>query len=332
MIAVAALYHFAPLADPAAARELLHARCDEHGLKGTLLLAPEGINGTIAGPREALDIVIEHIRSWYGFASMEVKYSSAEALPFGRMKVKVKREIVTMGVDGIDPLSDVGAYVAPQDWNALIADPDTILIDTRNDFEVQHGSFPGAINPETASFRQFPAWFDSHAAAWRADGKKIAMFCTGGIRCEKATAYAKAQGFGEVYHLKGGILKYLEDTPAADNLWKGDCFVFDEREALALACRSRAVNPPPLGEVAARSADGGGIQKMCPPRHPLDAYPSKGRGFPNSSPIASVVAARHPWADQNQPADCQNRPSPCQTVSARPYQAGSRVSSPASAP
>jgi UPF0176 protein len=236
MIAVAALYHFAPLADPAAVRDPLRALCEEHTLKGTLLLAREGINGTIAGPREALDSVIDHIRSWRGFAALEVKYSSADDMPFGRMKVKVKREIVTMGVEGIDPLSDVGAYVAPEDWNALIADPDTILIDTRNDFEVQHGTFPGAINPETASFRQFPAWFDSRAEAWRAEGRgpKIAMFCTGGIRCEKATAYAKAQGFEEVYHLKGGILKYLEDTPAADSMWRGDCFVFDEREALGL--------------------------------------------------------------------------------------------------
>jgi UPF0176 protein len=236
MLSVAALYHFAPLADPAAVREPLRMLCEQCGLKGTLLLASEGINGTIAGPRDALDMVVDHIRSWDGFAAIDVKYSSAEAMPFGRMKVKVKREIVAMGVEGIDPLSDVGAYVAPEDWNALIADPDTILIDTRNDFEVQHGSFPGAINPATASFRQFPVWFDSQAETWRAKGRepKIAMFCTGGIRCEKATAYAKAQGFEEVYHLKGGILKYLEETPAADSKWQGDCFVFDEREALGL--------------------------------------------------------------------------------------------------
>jgi UPF0176 protein len=236
MLSVAALYHFAPLPDPSAAREPLLALCMEQGLKGTLLLAHEGVNGTIAGPREGLEIVIGHIRNWPGFAALEVKYSGADDMPFGRMKVKVKREIVTMGVEGIDPLSDVGAYVAPEDWNALITDPDTILIDTRNDFEVQHGSFPGAINPETVSFRQFPAWFDAQAANWRAEGRepKIAMFCTGGIRCEKATAYAKAQGFDEVYHLKGGILKYLEEVPAAESIWKGDCFVFDEREALGL--------------------------------------------------------------------------------------------------
>lgn len=232
MLSVAALYHFAPIADPATVRQPLLALCNELGLKGTLLLAHEGINGTVAGPREGLDAVIEHIRHWSGFADMDIKYSTAETMPFGRMKVRLKREIVTMGVDGIDPRSAVGAYVEAADWNALIADPDIIVIDTRNDFEVQHGTFPGAINPETASFRQFPVWFDAQSEAFQ--GKKIAMFCTGGIRCEKATAFAKARGFEEVYHLKGGILKYLEDMPAADSIWQGECFVFDEREALGL--------------------------------------------------------------------------------------------------
>jgi UPF0176 protein len=232
MIAVAALYHFAPVADTAILREPLMALCNDKGLKGTLLLAQEGINGTIAGPREGLDGVIAHIRGWPGFASLEVKYSAAQTMPFGKMKVRQKREIVTMGVDGIDPRSNVGAYVEAADWNALIADPDTIVIDTRNDFEVQHGTFPGAINPETASFRQFPDWFDAKADEF--EGKKIAMFCTGGIRCEKATAFAKARGFDEVYHLKGGILKYLEDVPATESIWQGDCFVFDERESLGL--------------------------------------------------------------------------------------------------
>jgi UPF0176 protein len=239
MIIVAALYHFASVAEPTQLREELLALCGTHSIKGTLLLAKEGVNGTIAGDREAVDLIIKHIRAWSGFAAMEVKYSTAAAMPFGRMKVKVKREIVTMGVEGIDPRSDVGSYVAPSDWNALIADPDTILIDTRNNFEVQHGSFPGAINPETASFGQFPTWFDENAAAWRAKGKKIAMFCTGGIRCEKATAFVKARGFEEVYHLKGGILKYLEEVPAADSQWQGDCFVFDEREALGLGLEER---------------------------------------------------------------------------------------------
>jgi UPF0176 protein len=232
MLSVAALYHFAPIADPTALREPLLALCNAQGLKGTLLIAGEGINGTIAGPRDALDTVMAHIRDWPGFAGIEIKYSNAQTMPFGKMKVRLKREIVSMGVEGIDPRSTVGTYVEAADWNALIADPDTIVIDTRNDFEVQHGTFPGAINPETVSFREFPGWFDAQANEFR--GKKIAMFCTGGIRCEKATAFAKARGFDDVYHLKGGILKYLEDVPAADSIWQGDCFVFDEREALGL--------------------------------------------------------------------------------------------------
>jgi UPF0176 protein len=232
MLSVAALYHFAALPDPAAHKEALLALCRQHGVKGTVLLANEGVNGTIAGPKEALDAVIAQINGWSGFDTMEIKFSSASVMPFGRMKVKIKREIVTMGVEGIDPRAIVGTYVAAEDWNALINDPDTVVIDTRNNFEIERGSFPGAVNPETASFRQFPDWFDAQAKAFQ--GKKIAMFCTGGIRCEKATAFAKARGFEEVYHLKGGILKYLEDIAAADSIWQGDCFVFDEREALGL--------------------------------------------------------------------------------------------------
>lgn len=232
MICVAALYHFAPIAEPAALREPLLALCNAHDLKGTLLLANEGINGTIAGGRDGLEAVLANIRSWQGFGGLDSKFSNAAAMPFGKMKVRLKKEIVTMGVDGIDPRSDVGAYVAPADWNRLIADPGTVMIDARNDFEVKTGSFPQAINPEITSFRQFPSWFDAQTEQFA--GKKIAMFCTGGIRCEKATAYAKARGFEEVYHLKGGILKYLEDVPAEDSIWQGDCFVFDEREALGL--------------------------------------------------------------------------------------------------
>jgi UPF0176 protein len=234
MLSVVALYHFAPLADPHSWRDALFAFCEERGIKGTLLLAQEGINGTIAGERVALEAAVAHIRSWEGFAALDVKYSHAQAMPFGRLKVKVKREIVTMGVEGIDPRSDAGHYVEAQDWNALIADPDTIVIDTRNDFEVQAGTFEGAINPKTASFRQFPTWFDAAAERMRAGGKspKFAMFCTGGIRCEKATAYVRSKGFGEVYHLKGGILKYLEEIPPSDSKWRGTCFVFDGREGL----------------------------------------------------------------------------------------------------
>jgi UPF0176 protein len=238
MLSVAALYHFAPVPDPIALQEPLLALCNAHDLKGTLLIAGEGINGTIAGEQAGLDHVIAHIRSWTGFVGMEVKFSSATSMPFGKMKVRLKREIVTMGVEGINPRSDAGAYVEAADWNELINDPDTIVIDTRNDFEVQHGTFPGAINPETGSFRQFPAWFDAQSEQYQ--GKKIAMFCTGGIRCEKATAYVKAQGFANVYHLKGGILKYLEEVPAADSVWQGDCFVFDEREALGLGLKIKS--------------------------------------------------------------------------------------------
>ncbi len=234
MLSVVALYHFAPISDPRGVRDPLFAFCEERGIKGTLLLAAEGINGTIAGAQEALQDVVAYVRSWDGFAAMEVKYSHAEAMPFGKLKVRLKREIVTMGVEGIDPHSDVGHYVSPADWNALISDPETIVIDTRNDFEVRAGTFEGAINPETASFRQFPAWFDAEAEKLRAEGKspRFAMFCTGGIRCEKATAYVRKQGFEEVYHLKGGILKYLEEIPAAESKWQGTCFVFDEREGL----------------------------------------------------------------------------------------------------
>ncbi|RYG27812.1 MAG: rhodanese-related sulfurtransferase, partial [Burkholderiales bacterium] len=161
------------------------------------------------------------------FTGLEVKYSTANEMPFNRMKVRLKREIVTMGVEGIDPLQSVGAYVEAADWNALIADPDTIVIDTRNDYEVSLGTFANAVNPETTSFREFPEWVEKHRA--ELDGKKIAMFCTGGIRCEKATAYVKSLGFDDVFHLKGGILKYLENVPEQQSLWQGECFVFDER-------------------------------------------------------------------------------------------------------
>jgi UPF0176 protein len=231
-LTVAALYHFAALPDAAARRETLAALCGAEGLCGTLLLATEGINGTIAGSAAGIAKVIDHVRTWPGFASLEAKYSSAPERPFRRMKVRVKREIVTMGVPGIDPVHGQGRYVEPADWNALIRDPDTLLIDTRNSFEVAQGSFAGAIDPGTERFTQFPAWFDAQAEALRQSGKKIAMFCTGGIRCEKATAYVRAQGFDEVYHLKGGILKYLEQVPAEQSLFSGGCFVFDERVAL----------------------------------------------------------------------------------------------------
>ncbi|OYW23300.1 MULTISPECIES: rhodanese domain-containing protein [unclassified Sphingomonas] len=229
MITVAALYRFARFDDPASLRAPLLAACEAQGIKGTLLLAREGINGTIAGTVEAIEAVLSHIRALPDCADIEVKYATADAMPFHRMKVRLKREIVTMGQPDIDPL-DVGHYVAPAEWNALIDSPDTIVIDTRNAYEVKVGTFNGAIDPETSSFSEFPEWFRANRYAL-AD-KKVAMFCTGGIRCEKATAFLKAEGITDVFHLKGGILKYLEEVPAADSRWQGECFVFDERVAV----------------------------------------------------------------------------------------------------
>lgn len=208
-------------------RAPLAAFCCGRGIKGTLLLAREGINGTVAGSETAIAELIAHLEAMPEFGGLEVKYSAAAEMPFNRMKVRLKREIVTMGVEGIDPRTSAGAYVEAGDWNALIADPDTVVIDTRNDYEVSLGTFRNAVNPETASFSEFPDWVAQHRGELA--GKKIAMFCTGGIRCEKATAYAKSLGFDDVFHLKGGILKYLEDVPAEQSLWQGECFVFDER-------------------------------------------------------------------------------------------------------
>jgi len=229
---VAALYHFTRFDDPAALRGPVSEQCRALDLCGTLLLAPEGLNGTIAGEAGKVDRLVDWLRGLPGCANMEVKYSSAQSRPFGRMKVKLKREIVTMGVEGIDPARDAGAYVDPRDWNALLARPDVVLIDTRNEYEVEIGSFAGAINPEIRNFRQFPGWFADLRARWEEEGRAppaVAMFCTGGIRCEKSTAFARSIGCEEVYHLKGGILRYLEEVPAAQSLWRGNCFVFDER-------------------------------------------------------------------------------------------------------
>ncbi len=226
---VAALYQFTRFDDPAALRLHLLAVCEEAGIKGTLLLAREGINGTIAGRDEGLAQVLGHIRALPGCAGLDVKYASAHENPFHRMKVRLKREIVTMGQPEIDPRQSVGRYVEPEDWNALISDPDTIVIDTRNDYEVACGSFRGAIDPRTKSFREFPDWFRQHRDELLSGTKKVAMFCTGGIRCEKSTSFLRQEGMEEVYHLKGGILKYLEQVPEEKSLWEGECFVFDER-------------------------------------------------------------------------------------------------------
>ncbi len=230
-IRVAALYRFTPFVDIAAIQGPLAKICCANGVKGTLLLAPEGINGTIAGADAAIDLVLAHIRALPGCAGLDVKDSRAAAMPFHRMKVRLKREIVTMGQPDIDPLAGVGHYVEPQDWNALIDALGTILIDTRNDYEVAIGTFAGATDPRTKTFRDFPAWFRAHRDEL-GDAPRIAMFCTGGIRCEKATAFLKAEGLDDVHHLKGGILKYLETVLEADSRWEGECFVFDQRVAV----------------------------------------------------------------------------------------------------
>ena len=228
-IRVAALYQFTRFDDPEALRTPLFAVCEAQGIKGTLLLAREGINGTIAGCAEGLEAVLAHIRALPGCEHLDVKFSDAPAMPFHRMKVRVKREIVTMGEPDIDPTLSAGHYVDPHDWNALIADPDCLVIDTRNDYEVAVGTFAGAVDPQTPTFRDFPAWFRQHRDALLEGKTKVAMFCTGGIRCEKSTAFLRAEGVEEVYHLKGGILKYLEQVPEEQSLWQGECFVFDER-------------------------------------------------------------------------------------------------------
>ena len=226
---VAALYQFAPFGDPAALKAPLQQVCDAADIRGTLLLAQEGINGTIAGTDAGLAMVLGHIRSLPGCCDLEVKYSGAQAMPFNRMKVRLKREIVTMGEPGIDPRHSVGRYVSPEDWNALISDPETLVIDTRNDYEVAIGTFQGAVDPETPSFRDFPAWFRENRDALLEGRKRVAMFCTGGIRCEKSTSFLRSEWVEDVFHLKGGILKYLETVPAEESLWDGECFVFDER-------------------------------------------------------------------------------------------------------
>ncbi|GGD30109.1 rhodanese-related sulfurtransferase [Croceicoccus pelagius] len=230
-VLVAALYRFTALDDFADLREPLQVLCDDQGVRGTLLLAREGVNGTIAGPPAGIEAVLEHIRAFPDCADLDVKFSSASSMPFNRMKVRLKREIVTMGEEGIDPRRSVGTYVDPQDWNDLISDPDTIVIDTRNDYEVAVGTFQRAIDPKTASFRDFPGWFREERERLLGEGRqpKVAMFCTGGIRCEKSTAFLKQEGVEDVFHLKGGILKYLETVPEDESLWEGECFVFDNR-------------------------------------------------------------------------------------------------------
>jgi len=224
---VAALYRFARLPQFEALREPLLDQCVSLGIRGTLLLASEGVNGTVAGTREGIDLLLAYLKAIPELAQLDHKESFCDELPFYRMKVKLKKEIVTMGVEGIDPQVTVGRYIEPKDWNALITDPDVLLVDTRNDYEVEIGTFKGALDPNTTTFREFPEYVKNNLDPQKQ--KKVAMFCTGGIRCEKATAYMIEQGFDEVFHLKGGILKYLEEVSEAESLWQGECFVFDNR-------------------------------------------------------------------------------------------------------
>lgn len=235
MYTIAALYHFARLDDPARLQPPLLALCKAEEIRGILLLASEGVNGTIAGPRAGIDRVLAHLRALPGCADLEHKESQSEKQPFGRLRVRLKKEIVTMGQPDVDPQARVGHYVDPADWNDLIQSPDVAVIDTRNDYEVAIGTFQGAIDPETDSFRDFPAWWEENKH--RFHNKRIAMFCTGGIRCEKSTNYLLGQGVEDVYHLKGGILKYLEEVPEDQSTWEGDCFVFDGRVSVGHGLR-----------------------------------------------------------------------------------------------
>ncbi|MDF2969738.1 MAG: hypothetical protein K0R61_188 [Microvirga sp.] len=231
---VAALYQFVSLPDFREIKDPLHALCLDLGIKGTLLLAHEGINGTVAGREEGIDALVAELRDGSLFRgrldNLELKFSSASEMPFKRMKVRLKKEIVTLGDPQTDPLRRVGTYVSPAEWNQLLEEPGIVLLDTRNDFEVEIGTFEGAVDPRIKRFSEFKDFVQNELDP--AKHRKVAMFCTGGIRCEKASAYMLNQGFEEVFHLKGGILKYLEDVPEAESRWKGECFVFDERVAL----------------------------------------------------------------------------------------------------
>ena len=276
---VAALYLFTRVEDHTRLREPLQALCEENDVCGTLLLAHEGINGTIGGPDAGVETVLAFLRAQPEFSTLEHKESRASKKPFLRMKVKLKKEIVTMGVETIDPLRTVGTYVEPQDWNALISDPDTIVIDTRNDYETAIGTFKGAVDPNIKTFRDFPDWVREHSELKARP--KIAMFCTGGIRCEKATAFMKQEGFDEVFHLKGGILKYLEQVPSEESLWEGACFVFDERVSVVHDLREgdhklcRACRNPLTTEAMASPLYEAGVS--CPACHEVRSEDDRNR-------------------------------------------------------
>ncbi|MEZ9141407.1 MULTISPECIES: rhodanese-related sulfurtransferase [unclassified Shewanella] len=229
-VVVCALYKFVAFPHFESIRAPLLAHMENAEIRGTLLLAKEGINGTVAGSQQAIDGLLAWLATQEGLADIVCKFSFDEDMPFYRTKVKLKKEIVTMGVEGIDPREVVGTYVKPKDWNALISDPEVLLVDTRNDYEVKIGTFKDAVNPVTETFREFPDYVKENLDP--AKHKKVAMFCTGGIRCEKSTAYLKEQGFEDVYHLEGGILKYLEEVKPEQSMWEGECFVFDNRVAV----------------------------------------------------------------------------------------------------
>ena len=231
-ILVAALYKFVEIDDPLSLQSNLYEICEKNNIMGTILIANEGINGTISGKTNKINQTISLLKSDKRFTNIEIKYSSTDKQPFHRMKVRLKKEIVTIGLPEINPNNKVGTYVKPDDWNDLISDPNVVVIDTRNKYETKIGSFKNALDPETSSFREFPDWVKKFKSSKENANKKIAMFCTGGIRCEKASSLMKEEGFEDVYHLQGGILKYLETIDKENSLWNGECFVFDQRVCL----------------------------------------------------------------------------------------------------
>lgn len=275
-VVVAALYQFAPLPDYRSMQEPLQQLCVEQEVRGTILLAREGINGTIAGTRGAIDTVLSWLRSDPRLSTMAHKESHCDEQPFYRLKVRLKKEIVTLGVPGVDPNVQVGTYVSPREWNELLADPDVVVVDTRNDYEVRVGTFKGALDPETRTFREFPDFVGRTLDPSK--HKKVAMFCTGGIRCEKASSLMLSEGFEEVYHLHGGILKYLEEVPEEESLWEGECFVFDERVAVGHGlvpgshelCRGCRMPVSPEDKRSPEFRDG-----ICCPRCAAELTPEK---------------------------------------------------------
>jgi UPF0176 protein len=260
-VTVSAFYKFVTIADPDALRDAIAEVCGQLGIMGTVLVAREGLNATVSAADGNIVQLLQWLRSDDRFHDLQAKESSAPSHPFRRMKVKVKPEIVTFGQSGIDPAADAGTYVHPEDWNALIQNPGVILVDTRNSYEVGIGTFPGAIDPKTKSFSDFAAFADAELSSLR--HQKIAMFCTGGIRCEKATAYLRSQGFEHVYHLQGGILKYLETVPEAESLWQGECFIFDERVALEHGVKPAGYTHCSLCGLPVRADGGAGEPQKC---------------------------------------------------------------------